>query len=1455
MVRLNLLEPFDTYRVTPPLIMPEEKSDRKKHHAFVVVAPSIEAELKYLSENKILSFRNLYEYFIDKKWTASLYGQGQRIVKLNAEGEITQLLNQYRRGNLHQIGDITSYLPTAKSNVLKSRNVLVECNYVGETILSNPKDRRRLYMKIPAWVNEVARIRQSASDGYVGEYTTHLIIPMDLWFTVDDYENPSLLWKPTCTNPMAHFLKYLCTPAVWRKFGRVYLIHDRCVLPLNFTYPNAADESDNPQEYVMDLVARFMAIARRTKTAVLDDPTDDEISNEEAAAIEGLPEGTVPTVEQKRAAVEKKQKTATKLTVAEKTTIQDIAAEKVIEATGADPDAVDSETRTKTEKAIKTALEKHAKEPENLLGIKDGDSDVTEVDIHKMPVEPETTAAIDDIVAAKAAGKSVQSYQRDKLLSERYKDLSIAGQPISEIEAQEKDLAIPDITPHITTINPKMRTIRSSRFDETYNANLAIKDLTNILLHFSRVSPAMFLIKDVVVEDVSTNTDRVLRYTVEFEDETRKRHKFSFKLPKMYQDKYFYLNGQKMNLIHQKFPYPVTKVAPDRCQAVSNYKKIFTSRYGANISPRITKLRKILCSPDCPRCIKITKGDATPLNKTILTTIEYDEIGSSMVRMDVGNSSSHYTIYFTPYDAAAVVDSTAIEQTIRTDKLDLNVDDLIQLGVKIEGKIRMPYYLNIKTNIVYDGAAREHGELSEFIVNICGEYDKTFQKEMDDTSAGTKFVYSISKVMKRLIPTILAISAADPGGLTAVLEKSNVTYRFSETRPTVDKTVQGVIPFSDGYLVFDRYPFENSLLMNGLLAFPSKEYSFYDMNNRDTYVDIFDGMFGSRSLIDGLQNFYYMFIDPITYDVLTRLKMPTDFTRLMLYCNDMLADNSYQIDSVYYGSRLRSNEIVMAYLYMELADAWGYYRIGKTDKFSIPEDAVLKDLVTANIVDPHSELNIVLEMENDRQVKLKGPSGMNEDHSFTLEKRAYHPTMQGLIGMNSTPSGEVAIARHLTLNPNIVDARGFIKVDPDATYDGTELTTPGELMQAFGPESADIERVAMSISQSKHVVPVEDTCSSPVSYDMERLAPYLSEDYARTAKKDGKVVAIENDIMIVQYNDGTFDDVDLSMRPAKNTDGGFYIMNQFTTDLKVGQKVTAGQLIAIDPKYMSQADMFGDPLANMGTLARIAIETNGGVFEDSCYITDSLAHRMKTKITRQKRVILSKYANIKSMVRVGDRVDTNDPLITFDDTNDEFTSQLLQAMASEVEDADEVVATSAPVISKINGTITDIRITYTVDLDVMTPTLRKVVEKYTKETKKREKTLAKYMNVYDANTITKSSDKLVPDGLGKVLGVKLDGVMIDFYIEYEDIMAPGDKLSYYSALKGIVSDVIPDDLAPYSETNEDRKIEACLSAIGVYKRMCLDVIKVGGMNKIVVEKKRKLKEKYGERVKAELKKL
>ena len=59
------------------------------------------------------------------------------------------------------------------------------------------------------------------------------------------------------------------------------------------------------------------------------------------------------------------------------------------------------------------------------------------------------------------------------------------------------------------------------------------------------------------------------------------------------------------------------------------------------------------------------------------------------------------------------------------------------------------------------------------------------------------------------------------------------------------------------------------------------------------------------------------------------------------------------------------------------------------------------------------------------------------------------------------------------------------------------------------------------------------------------------------------------------------------------------------------------------------------------------------------------------------------------------------------------------------------------------------------------------------------------MGTHNSNTIVKTSQRLEPDYEGKVKGTKVgDGVIIDFYIEYEDVMAPGDKISYLTNVEG-----------------------------------------------------------------------
>ena len=1424
MVKIDMLGYFEPYRVTPPAIIPDIDSNRKKFCTYSVIAPTVSDGISWMSDNPDkVKFRGLYKYFVPKKWLMQLYGFGNKPIIPDGENEITNVLSdKLKTGNLLNVDGVTSYLVNSTSRPLRDMNVLVEANFIAEQIFNNPKDRRVNAIKVKDWIVKLTDYYDKAfnAPGFLGKYTKHLtIIPISLWFNTDELMNVEVIFKKINKNKMAQFMMQLTSVENLRKLYDVILIDGKNIMRMSTNMiPDTAKGKES--EYIKDSMTQFLRrcyLSRTKVSAVEPDPVEDEVEEEKRDKVVGNAEHSANV---------------------------DNNVDKILASSRIDADTVTPETKEKLSAAVSSTI----------------------VDKNPAGVNPDTDLndEVSDILyRAKMEGRSVASVKRNDMLREKYKDLTIGSRKIIDIIADGEKYEITPIKIRAHTVNKNLQQNKAHELERAYNENLAQYDLANILTHFSHITPAVML-NTINVSDASTPTDRLIRYDVQFEDENRGRHKFHFLMPKMYRDKYLYLNDMEMNISHQKFPFPITKTAPDRVQLVTNYNKLFSERYGTNLSPRITKIKKILSMGDTANTISIERGDSTILNQMELTTVEYDDLASIMTKLQCGKRGGDIiNVYFVVDHARAAVlteapkkvkhTTTDAEGAVTVEYVEDNT--LLPLAVrnKKSSSTKDYYFISGKTNQVFDTVGECYGELSEFITNLMIEADPTLESKFDSTTTGTRFVYSRTKIMGEWLPSVIVAAAADPGGLSEVMKKAKIKYVFTEKRPKVDSDATGVIPFSDGYLAYDRYPYENSLLMNGLLIVPTREYAFTDFGMRDTFVELFDLMVGRRAIIDGIQNFYYLMVDPITKDILEQLNMPTDFTTLLLYCVGTLSDNTFQIDSNYNNSRVRSNEIINVYLYKALATAWEMWRMGRAEKFSIREDAVIKALMEVQIVDPHSKLNVTLEAENDSLVKLKGPVGMNEDHSFTLEKRAYHPSMAGVVAMNSTPSGEVGIGRHLTLNANIENARGFVKLNKD-DYDGTELASAGELLQVFAVESSDIERVAMSISQAKHLVPVSKQTSNLITYDMDRTIPYISNDFAFRTKQAGKVLKIENDIMIVEYKDGTMEDVDLSRHPDKNIDGGFYIMNKMEPLLKEGQRFDENEIVAIDPKYINTNDMFGEPCANIGALARVAFVTNGGVYEDSGYITDKFAHDMATRITTQKRVILSKFANINYIVNVGQEITANEPLMTFDDTEDEFSSQLLQSIAEESEDDDEIIATNAPIISKVTGVVTDIMVYYTIDPSEMTPSVRKIVEKYTNKEDKRRKTLSKYIKPSDSNTILRPTEKLIPDSLGKVKGVQLgEGVMIDFYIEYLDVMAPGDKASV-TALKCTQSFIIPQKYAPYTESNPDRPIDMAISCIGMYKRMCLDVIKTGAPTKLLIELKRRHKDKYLERIRKELKK-
>jgi len=251
--------------------------------------------------------------------------------------------------------------------------------------------------------------------------------------------------------------------------------------------------------------------------------------------------------------------------------------------------------------------------------------------------------------------------------------------------------------------------------------------------------------------------------------------------------------------------------------------------------------------------------------------------------------------------------------------------------------------------------------------------------------------------------------------------------------------------------------------MNGLQEIATREHDLEEFNVKETYLEIFFDMFGTRTIGKCFDNFIEVFVDPFTKEVLDDLNMPTDFTQIMLYANDLLQDNAYIRENNMALYRIRSNEIVNAYMYKIITDQYLIYKnssnSGHPIKVSVPKDKLIKSLLEDVLVEDTSVLNPVLEMERLGSVTYKGISGLNLSQAYKLEKRSYDESMLGLLALSSPVNANIGVTRQLTYDTNILSTRGIIKCGDKAT-NGKELSaanmlSPTELLLPFSSTHDD----------------------------------------------------------------------------------------------------------------------------------------------------------------------------------------------------------------------------------------------------------------------------------------------------------------------------------------------------------------------------------------------------------------
>ena len=1120
--------------------------------------------------------------------------------------------------------------------------------------------------------------------------------------------------------------------------------------------------------------------------------------------------------------------------------------------------------------------EDHTKSKDESKEEKDSDKELEDEILDELNTDEDTEKAVKEILTKKVPDKPVSA--REKKLKEEQLNLKLSsGKTLKEVLYDVKNnpsymnITTDDVSKEVTTLNEAATKIKYPNFEKDYNEKVFERDLYSVFNNLSNKKELPVYIRKVTKTDTSDSLNLKETYKFELEDtEYGRRHTFTIDVPKFIENKFMYIGGNKKIFVKQLILKPIVKIAPDTVQICSNYNKIFMYRYGDNSSPGLQNLiRLINTSP----LFKVKKGNAVPFNTDYKTSIEYDILAKSFLEIRIKNSKTVF--YFSQKEVTKFIIDNNLEEVLK--KKGIDREKSLIIGITPNGKDSE--FIIIDTD---DSAAASVGfnngddvdptndnsnnNIIDIIINRVSLANKDFDinKAYDEigTKIGKRYIYSRCKIMKKFVPTSLLLAYCE--GLTELLKKAKVNYTFQENRPRFttneEKLAKGVIPFANGYLIFDRYPIQNSLLMNSFTMVDTKAYNFEDMDVKGTYLDILGNIYDSRILASAFDSFYDNMIDPITREILDSMNYPTEFTPLLLMANLLLSDNNYTSEINMNNFRVRSNEMVNAMLYKIVANAYSKYKRTASNKspikISVPPSALIKEIVTSQSVEDYSILNPIVETEKSRAVTCKGPSGINLDESYTEEKRSFDHTMTGLTAMSTSPDGNCGVVRALTTDPKIVSPRGFIDTSiKDEDLKDVNLFSAAEMLTPMGVTRDDSIRTSMATKQSKHIIPVAKMDSVLMSNGFEKTLPYhLTSDFTIVAKHDGVVEKIDekNNLMVVKYKwkengkDKTqYQLVNLSDQVSKNGAGGFFVTNTLKPYFTKGQKFKAKQVIAANKNFFNN---YNDGVKfNIGTLCKVACMSGYNTFEDSTIITTRLSHKMASDITMEKHLILGKNANVLKMVKKGDKIDVNDVLIEFDQSNEEEgINKLLANITDDLKD--EISSLSkGKIVSKYSGYISDVKIYCVSELEELSPSLNKLVSDYWKDVKDKKKYISQY-NIEDPSltgNLYTYDDKPIKPLNGKVKGFDIeDGVLIFIYITYHNPFSIGDKLVNFSALKGVCTEIIPLGDEFYSEFRPKEEISSFFPPGGTLARMVPSSLVTMFGNKVIIELKRKLGDMY-----------
>lgn len=971
-------------------------------------------------------------------------------------------------------------------------------------------------------------------------------------------------------------------------------------------------------------------------------------------------------------------------------------------------------------------------------------------------------------------------------------------------------------------------------FNKTYVDKLKKKDLRNVMNHFSTVKDYPLYATSYSLDDTSDRFNNKETLRIQFKDPEGKSQTVTLDRPILYNGNKFMLNGTQMELQTQRIMKPVI-LLNGSVMLSFNYNKGFADvvggRYISKQESAISRfVDKVLRDPELKRKVTCIEFGTVEESDLIEKNVEFTRLGRIMysIRKDDNN--------FINFKNS---DNIEIFKEIET------ADNRLIVG-KYNGE---NIYINRDIDRLECG--EEKYLVGEFIMKVIEEWesDEAIKKAISSINRDGSTMYSAIKIMSKRIPIIIVLSYTE--GLDTILERTGVDYSliYEDKKPKVDPFEYNLVRFKDCWLKYSIENVESLILFGGLRPYDLSEYTFAEFCDTNTNVvaDIIADI-GNGNLPLYVSNFEMCFVDPINQEVLKYYDLPTDFTGVLLYANYLLSTDIKTTDLDMRLYRFRNAEIIEALTYKVIADAYTNYNVqkkrgSKTAKLEIPRDALIKAIYEQGNVQTYSVVNPVVSAVSSCKLTVKGLSGLNLDRGITIDKRGFDSTTPGLRALPSVYTGSIGIVNQTPIDPSIVSPRGFVSVckndEEVEELSAKKLLSPTELVTMGSTEGDDGQRIFLNFQQKGHVQGILEPSLTSVSNGYDELIGYQAREFVHYAEKDCTVTKITPDFVFVKYDDGTDDvfrlnQVERHAAKAKYLDNSMKLME----NIKVGKKLKAQDPIAYN-RYMFK-EYQGKPIYCLGRVMNVLFMSAPEVYEDATIISESASEYLASYVEKAKVIRFKNNTILKSFTtEIGKKVKASDTLLShLIMSSDDALNALL---ANNPDSIDESLVKEKN--AGVSGIVKSINVYYCCKKEDLSASIKRFVNAVEAEYIKRGDGDIEKLK---ASQFTKNRNSRLPIRVSagtKVANKKVyDGdVIVEYIIQAHSKMSHSDKLTYFNALKGETSKVLPDNKMPKGIISGMR-VDCIMSPTSPINRKVTSIIIIGAMERLIYETMRIAKE-------------